>query len=200
MNLSLSNSFAPLKNPATYSYRILTNSILKINGKTNINEFSCDCRDRFNEGFFQLKSSKNKQSYIFENIHLCINIQSLDCGNSLINKDLQKALNAKKYPYIEISLLEVFIGSKNPNTVLKDWIPVKAKSEVKINGCSNKYWLNAKEQKTAPGHFHFLSSKTLHMSDFGIVPPTAFFGMIEVQNEIMIEMDLKVKTSPAKTQ
>jgi hypothetical protein len=178
---------------ANSTYRIGSNSVLKLDGKTNINTFSCNCTESFAPQVFSLKINKNEpNSAAFQHTLLKIPVKSLDCGNKVMNKDMYKALNSEDYPYITIELLEIKQDKCNKLGELKDWLQIKALARISLNGHSQEYWLNVTAKKLGTHLYRFIGSKQLNMSAFGIAPPVAMMGVIKVKDEIKIDLDLEV--------
>jgi len=178
---------------AEKTYHIGKNSILKLEGKTNVSGFTCDCNDNFPPQQFIVEGTNDGSlNTEFKLASLKLKIKSLDCGNALMNKDLQKALNASTYPNITIELKKVEQAKCNRLTELKDWVQMKALIRITLNNVSKEYWLNITAKKSGPNQFRFIGSKSLKMTDFCVTPPVAMMGMIKVQDAITINLDLEV--------
>jgi hypothetical protein len=175
------------------TYRISKKSVLKLDGKTNVNGFTCGCGETFQPQQFVVEQAADGGLGLnFQMATLNLRIKSLDCGNALMNKDLQKALHASEHPNITIELKKVTQDKCNRLSELKDWVQLKALTKITLNGISKEYWLNITAKKLAPNQFRFIGSKTLNMSDFNVKPPVAMMGMIKVQDAITINLDLDV--------
>lgn len=178
---------------ANNTYRIGSKSVLKLEGKTNINAFSCNCTESFAPQIFTINLNNSEpNTAAFRNTHLKIPVKSLDCGNKLMNKDLYKALNSDEYPNITIELLEVKQDKCNKLGVLSDWLNIKALTRITLNGNSKEYWLNVTARKLDTNLYRFIGSKKLSMTDFGVQPPVAMMGVIKVKDEIKIDLDLEI--------
>lgn len=181
------------KNKLQKTYHINKKSVLKLEGKTNVNGFNCGCNEEFQpQQFFIEPSAEGNLTTVFSSAILNLKIKSLDCGNKLMNKDLQKALHANEHPSITIELKKVEQDKCNRLTELKDWVRLKALTKISLNGISKEYWLNITAKKSGPNKFRFIGSKILNMSDFDVTPPVAMMGMVKVQDAITINLDLDV--------
>ncbi len=178
---------------ANNTFHIGSKSVLKLEGKTNINTFSCNCTESFAPQVFSLKIDKNEPTTAaFRNTQLKIPVKSLDCGNKLMNKDLYKALNSEEHPNISIELLEIKQDKCNKLDELKDWINIKALTRITLNGNSKEYWINVTARKLDTKLYRFIGSKKLYMTEFGVNPPVAMMGVIKVKDEIKIDLDLEI--------
>lgn len=175
------------------TYIISKKSVLTLDGKTNVNSFTCGCNEEFQrQALMVTPATDGSLSLNFHAATLKLGIKSLDCGNKLMNKDLQKALHADEHPYITIELKKVEQDRCNRLTELKDWVRLKALAKITLNGYSKEYWLNISAKKYDANRFQFIGSKTLNMTDFCVIPPVAMMGMIKVQDAITINLDLEV--------
>lgn len=184
---------SPLEYIPNKTFHISKNSKLEIKGNTNVNSFNCLCMDEIEPQPYIIENSVSRHKYYFKNTSMSIKINTLDCGNKLMNKDLRNSLNASKYPNIEIKLLEIKEDSCNPLRELKDWVKISAKTNIALNGISKEYTLDITAKKISDNKFRFISTKPILMSDFCVEPPTALMGMVKVQDEIKISLDLEVE-------
>lgn len=175
------------------TYRIGSNSVLKLIGKTNVNSFECRCGQVFAPQIFRIQNHDDgPHTTTFADTRLSIPITSLDCGNRLMNKDLQKSLNAERHPNISIELLEVVEDKCSSLRQTNEWVKVKALARISLNGYTNTYWLDITAKQSGPKRFRFIGTKALRMSDFCVEPPTAMMGMVKVEDEIKISLDLDI--------
>lgn len=176
-----------------HTYLLGKISQLKIEGKTNVNGFSCRCTDQFASQTFSLGGKdENGLSTNFNQTKLKLKVKNLDCGNKLMNRDLQQAMNADKSPYITIELLKVTEDRCNKLALRSDWVKVKALARITINDHCNDYSLDITAKKIGTDHYRFIGNKSLLMSDFGVTPPVALMGMVKVQDAITINFDLDI--------
>ena len=64
-----------------------------------------------------------------------------------------------------------------------------------ICGVTRTQQVTAKAQVLSDGYFRLSGYQSILMTDFGIEPPTALFGMIQVNNQIDFHFDLYVRVS-----
>ena len=166
-------------------------SRLFIEGTSNINSFECLCNDRFNPKNVRVSVDDDRKTISFSGTTLALKTAALDCDNSKINKDLCTALKADEYPTINIVLHEASVLGASVNE--GDWTDIKATATLTITDQSRKVSLAVKGRKLSGNRFRFVSIKDLQMTDFGIEPPTALFGLIKVRDHIKINFDLIVK-------
>ena len=171
-------------------YKIEHTSELSIKVTTNVNSFDCSSREVLPTQVLTGFLNAEKQSARFEHAVLQLHVNTLDCDNGKINSDLQKALNADRYPFITIK-----IHSAKARRKVKryEWVEIDAKSTLTVHGVSLPIVLQVRGKRTGADTFHFKAEHTIKMTDHKVDPPTALLGMIKVEDEITFHLDIKVK-------
>ncbi len=179
----------PMDGFREYTIRILPDSRLYLEGSSNVNQFVCDCEQVFPSLTFNMEggSPQNKASFLDTRLQLIT--KNLDCGNRGMNRDLYKTLKADEFPQIVFALRSV---NPLPDFTNPGEQRVTTEASLTIAGQSRPVDLEVKARPLGDQSFHFVSQKTIKMSDFGIEPPTALMGLIKVDDEITIHFDLKV--------
>lgn len=172
-------------------FDIKPTSKLFFKGTSNINTFSCDCENYTHSGTVRLSESPSG-NWIFDNAKLSVAIASFDCGHSGINRDMGKALKSDVYPNIVISLKEIV-----NNPALRSLQPGTEKAlhavvDISLSGVTRQHPLNISVKEIKRDQFRITGEKTLYMTDFGVAPPTALFGLVKVNDVINISLDLEL--------
>ncbi|MEQ1747300.1 MAG: YceI family protein [Saprospiraceae bacterium] len=184
--------FTPAFPPEKKRYSIVKPSRLYLRGTTNVNKFTCECEDQFVLQELEITDDTDAGAR-FKNARLSMMTRKFNCRNGKIDRDMQKALKAEEYPKIEIELLETrqkTEGLQNPES---DWFDIEAKVNVTITGVTKEKQIKAKAKKLSTGQFALKGSEALNMSEFSIVPPTAMFGLIKVNDQITFHFDLTIQ-------
>lgn len=174
-------------------FDIKPSSKLYLNGTSNINEFTCDCENYTHSGTVSINESK-QGNWIFEYARLSIAVAAFDCGHSGINRDMGKALRSDKYPKIGITLKEIVNNASLRNFTSGTEHSLHVVVDISLAGATREYPLQVKVRKIKPELFKITAQKKLFMSDFGVAPPTALFGLIKVNDIINISFDLEIST------
>lgn len=173
-------------------FQIAEESKLSIAGSSNVNEFNCDCVQKFPKTALQMRLSEDGNNAVFDHAVLRIQTTKLDCKHKIMNRDMYKTLKAEEHPYITIVLKEAFELPRQPLVNQKSWTSLRAHVVITIAGKSKEKVLDIEAKKIDNNLFRFKSEQVLHMTDFGIDPPTAMLGLIKVDNTITIHLDLVV--------
>ena len=172
------------------SYQLEETSKLYLKGTTNINAFTCECQERYQEN--TVEAEINGGHVRLRRAELMMRPAMFNCHNRKIETDLQKALKADQHPGIKIALTEVWIDPKCLEGACKDWFDVSAKVQITLAGNTRSEHLAAKAKSLGNNRFLISGSKALQMTAFGVTPPEAMFGMIKVNDWINFHFDLSV--------
>lgn len=186
---------APTGSLLTYS--IKDNSTITLSGSSNVNSFECTINSNLTNGYLSVNADKENGAVNFKNAFLKINVSSFDCKNPIMSRDLQKTLRADKYPLIEAELITAttFAGKSKPNASRGR---IKTSVAITISGKCRIVDLVVDWQMISATEYRFIGSKQLLMSDFEITAPSTAFGLIKVNNDIVINFDFTIQTSPSE--
>ncbi len=178
-------------------YTILPSSKLLLKGTTNVNNFTCKCEDRFSAQVLEAEASGGKQTR-FRNARLRMTTRKFNCQNAKMERDLCKALKASEYPYIQVELLETQHDPEHfKNGAAGRWADVRAKVKLTITGVSKEQIIDARAKTNGPNSFSLQGEKSLNMSEYGIDPPEALFGLIKVDDLITFQFYLDIAVEEA---
>lgn len=184
--LTASLSSFPLKK----KYRIEESSKLYLKGTSNVNSFTCQCEDEFNE---QVMEAESSGAYArFHNTQVQLKVRNFDCHNRKIDADMQKALQADKYPFIGVALVDSWQSNNCQDKSCYNWFDVRANVNLTIARVTTKEYISGQARMVGSNRFEFRGEKPIQMSAYGIAPPEAMFGMIKVNDWITFHFDLIV--------
>jgi len=179
------------------SYKSITvavgdNSYLNILGKTNINKFTCNYYGQFPADTMNVHWQQQKNSIKVNDVQLSLQVASFDCGNKIMNNDLQDLLKQDTYPHVVIELLKLY-PTESPG---KSNLFGTAELNFQMAGTQQIYKVPVYLKKVG-GKEYFVGNHVFDITDFDITPPTKFLGMVKVDNEIAVEfgLDIRIITS-----
>jgi polyisoprenoid-binding protein YceI len=183
-----------IKRSPAIEYAFVEGSTVTANGQTNINLFSCVClyKEIFPGSQTTITANGDHTEASFKNATLSVDIEALDCGNKSMNKDLYRMLKASRYPYIFIRIKDAGAVSHKPVN-LSEQTKLRVEADISMAGVTKAESIIMEGKQIGENLFHFTGEHALYMTDFGIKPPTALFGVIKVSNNLLIRFDLKVK-------
>jgi|TARA_R110001599_G_scaffold1889_1_gene9519 polyisoprenoid-binding protein YceI len=180
--LAISSHFPLLaQSPTVLNTVILDSSSLQISGSSNINEFECIYRGVFNPSTFRHTLLFQDNRYVIEGDTLKLVIEDFDCGRRGINRDFRNTLKNSDFPTIDITPIEF----TNTGSLLSE-----IKISISLAGVTKNYTLNFESDSPSEGVFRINGRQKLTIRDFNIEPPKALFGLIKVENELVISFDI----------
>jgi len=160
-------------------------SVLTINGKTNINNFQCRLPSK-KEKDTLIISSNNKRELKFEKGKVKVDPTIFNCGNEFIKRDFLETLQVKDYPFIFINFIDVRFREFN------DDLHHNANGHVNIYICGvNKvYDIDFEVDRKGDGELVLNGRQELKLSEFNIKTPSRLMGLIKVSDDIEIQFKL----------
>lgn len=160
---------------------------LKVNGSTNINKFSCIIPDYPKPDTLTIYGPDQNESVQITG-SMVLDVQSFDCHNQMMTKDLRKTLKQKEFPKIRISFINL---SKYPDRGGEAEL-IKGAVNIELAGIKKKFNINYKTIPNGKAKLTLIGSQTINFSDFDIVPPRKLGGMIKTNDMLSAEFVLKV--------
>lgn len=185
--------FSVNDNTQRLSFEILDHSVLSISGSSNVHNFTCTCVQEFDTDMVEMQIPPQRIEILFSNSDLKIETRKLDCGKKLMNQDMYETLKADTHPFITITLKKVIQDPEYCLSSCTNWIEMNVMAEISIAGTCKMVPLFVEARQLPESNYRFISSAKLQMTDFNIDPPEALMGMIKVDNEININLDLSVR-------
>ncbi len=174
---------------------------IKINGKTNVNSFECECNDQepFEEKAF-LGTVENGR-IDFDEASLAIPISYISCGNKMMNEDLYELLDSENHPNIYIEFIDanwdlLALWKQNPDS---DQSIGYFDVDITIANVKRRQKVHIFRTEVDQTKLLLATSGDILMNlrDFNIEPPVKFMGMVKVKEEIHLELDLNFHWSDA---
>lgn len=171
---------------------ILGKSKLYLEGRSNVNEFTCECEQDFGTLKATYEVDQDNGVLYFPQTTLKINSKALDCGHRIMNKDLQKTLQADEHPYIEVELNRVLLNV-NRRELNQYWTHFIAETCLTMVNKRCNIKMPVQARRVGPTTYQFKSFHEIKLTDFDIEPPTALLGAIKVADTFVIYFDLYVE-------
>ena len=172
-------------------YKILPESKLYIDGTSTFHNFTIKAMevngylviDGLNSG----ASLKDEIGKIGQ-LKVIVPVKKLDSDKSSINENMDEALKADKNPDITFALKTISAATGQ----IKAGAPVSivASGTLTIAGVSKDINMTVTGTETKDGKLLFSGEQKLLMSDYGVKPPTMFFGTVKVGDAVTVKFDL----------
>ena len=175
-----------------FGYSVMPESRITISGTTNISQFACLSLNESPAGSFLLEETGPMgRSLRFYDAYLQIRVSSFDCGHRVMNRNMHQSLGGEKFPYITIKIHEATNIQYNPRTSSGT---ARVAVAITLNGKTQKSTMLISFQAQEMGNIVVDASKKMRMSDFGVNPPSPALGLVKVNDEVTIKINLHVET------
>ena len=151
-------------------------SLISIYGSSNVNQFQL-----INHNPRIVRSSGDvgdKKQY--QRIEIPVN--EFEGDNSRIREDFLEMINASEYPFINMAIEPRDLGK-----CIKIKGPHNFRTIITISAVSNNYIVPCKLDSCENSGYALKGKLNVKLTDFGIDPPQKFFGIIKVNDEILID-------------
>jgi len=119
-------------------------------------------------------------SFKLENLYLDIKVTSIKSPEGgIMNRNTYKALKADNHPEIIFSLENPIMTGVSANSI-------SAQGFLTIAGVTKPITMQVKVSMKGQGNLTFEGSQIIKMTDYGIIPPTALFGVLKTGDTITI--------------
>ena len=167
-------------------------SQLFIEGKTNINSFTCAIRQYCGKDTLVLHEGGKSVRPVFVQGSVGLDASSFDCGLAIMTSDFRKTIQAGSYPQVVIDFISF------------ERMPAYGKNEERFNGILKISLTGVTRLFEVPcviggkpdGKIHLIGERSLKFSDFKLVPPTRIMGSIKVQEDLKVKFHLVLALDP----
>jgi len=119
-------------------------------------------------------------------------VPAIDCGDSTMNKHLQKALKENQFPEIRYQALKY--------TLVDNGTAVQTSGELTIAGVTKPIALGAKLVPLPDGGARVVGNVDINMRDYGVKPPSLFLGALKVADVVSVQFNTVVRLPNEMTQ
>lgn len=174
----------------TYQFKFLPQSEVTLKGASNVNTFSCYHSNV--TGSIQFTTDPQTNTVEESATQLNLQITGFDCGNPMMESDMREALKASNYPKIKFTATSGKVVDRLRSGSTGKYYKIKVSGKLKLAGTSRSTSVifTARQMK---GHYQLTGTKTINMTDYGISPPSAMFGMIKAKETIHLHFDLAIE-------
>ncbi|HEV7620158.1 MAG TPA: hypothetical protein VGO09_00420, partial [Flavisolibacter sp.] len=164
------------------------NSTLRVDGKSNVNSFTCNIKDYVEND--TISYNKGVTKLVNLSGHIQMGIIEFNCHSKQITNDLRKTLKAKDYPNLVIRFisLQSIPTFENKTETIKGWV------EVELAGIKKKFELIYTFSKSARGNIQLNGGRSFSFSDFKLSPPRKLAGLVKVKDEFVVNFQLILRT------
>jgi len=119
-------------------------------------------------------------------------VPAIDCGDSTMNKHLRKALKDQQFPEVRYQALTY--------TLIDNGSAVQTSGDLTIAGVTKSVGLGAKLIPLPDGGARVVGKVEINMRDYGVKPPSLFFGTLKVADVVTVKFNTVVQLPNEMTQ
>lgn len=125
-------------------------------------------------------------------VSVTASVPGIECGDSTMNKHLRKALKMENYPEIR------YVADKY--SLVDNATAVQTSGQLTIAGVTKPVALGAKLIPQPEGGVRVVGNVEINMTEYGVKPPSLFFGTLKVANVVTVKFDTVVRLPEEVTQ
>lgn len=168
-------------------FTVLPESKVTLKGRSNVNSFTCSNSQL--DGTILIAYDATKSEMTNGNANLQMKIADFNCGNALMENDMQKALGASSNPQITFAASSGEIVDTLRSGYSGTYYKIEVNGELTLAGTTKPIKVLFTGRKLRD-HYRLDGTKSIDMTDFGVKPPSAMFGMIKAKKTIYLQFDL----------
>lgn len=159
---------------------------LKVDGSTNVNNFSCAIANYSKPDTIQVTSISQ---IVLLNGQIRLDVANFDCHNSIMTADLRKTLKAKEFPGLTIRFISM---NRYPDAYLKNDV-TKGTVIIELAGVSKRFDVNYRVISAENKNITLEGSQKVTFTDFNLTPPRKMGGLIRTKDELSVVFNLRLK-------
>lgn len=181
----LVKDYSPLNSgPEKQIWLVKSASSLMVDGKTNVNHFSCEI-PAYGRTDTLVCERTTAFGVVFAKSNIAIPVVRFDCGLKMMTKDLQKTLKQDQYPFMYIDFRQ-FSGMPDvaKQTALSGY------AVISLAGVSRKYQIQCTSRQLNAREIELRGTKQIKLTDFQLQPPSKLGGTIRVEDQLDVRFTL----------
>ena len=173
--------------PPIIKWAVEKNSTLRVQGKTNVNKFTCNIKQYAEKDTIICLGDASKAIRLTGELKM--DVLSFNCHSKMITNDFRKTIKADKYPMLIIRFLSLetmpILG--NNTEAIKGWV------EVELAGVVKKFQLIYSFAKGPSNQIQLEGGRNFSFSDFKLTPPKKLGGMIKIKDAFDVNFMLTLQ-------
>jgi polyisoprenoid-binding protein YceI len=177
-----------------------TDSRVWIEGRSNVNQFTCESlryegeATLFEDAIDEVEALRVRDEYA--SIRIEIDVFDLECGRGRMNRDLRDALRAEKHPKITFifgNVVDMSPAGQDENNSSPLSMQLEVNGLLTVAGTTRDIHVELVGYFLDDGRLRAVGSKKILMTDFNVEPPVALMGLVRAEDELTVHFDLIAK-------
>ncbi|HQW10609.1 MAG TPA: YceI family protein [Saprospiraceae bacterium] len=173
-----------IQKPRIYKFVTIPGSFLDVRGSTNINNFTCGVHNYSGTDtltFQVAPATANIKGTVL------IQVEGFDCKLRGMTADLKRTLKSDRYPYLKMT----FSNLKSAPSLTRAEV-IEGAVNITLAGVTKMFTINFQIQGNQ-NDLTISGKRIVSFSDFKLTPPAKVGGMIQTNQELLVEFYLKLK-------
>jgi hypothetical protein len=171
---------------------VLPASKLSIDGKTNVNSFTCAIAQYAGTDTLVLHEGGKNTRPVFVKGSVGLDASTFDCGMAIMTSDFRKTINSNKYPAIVIDFISF---ERTPSYEQKEE-NFKGILKISLAGVTRLFEVDCFIETKPNGLIHLKGGRNFTFTDFGLKPPSRMMGTVKVKEDLTVRFHLVLKLDP----
>jgi polyisoprenoid-binding protein YceI len=191
--LALTASVAPAQEtPGTLRLPVRADSRLWLEGKSNVKDWTCKATAM--EAIIAIDASSvgshddDAIAKSLRGVDVIVPVRMLKCGDRHMEANMYSALKAPKSPAISYIIADFELTP----SLSGDGLSVEATGKMSVAGAERSVSMTVKTERLPDGTRRARGTVPILMTDFGIVPPRPWFGMLRTADKVLIQFEIFV--------
>ncbi len=164
-------------------------STLTIDGKTNVNKFSCAISQYMGTDTLVLREGGRNVKPVFTRGIVSLDASGFDCGMAAMTSDFHKTIRSKTFPAI---VIEFILFERVPSYAYKEE-KFKGIMKISLGGTTNLFEVDCTIEASPSGMIYLRGARNFKFSDFNLEPPAHMFGLVRVEDSLKVSFKLVLK-------
>lgn len=183
----LLTAFNYQNNPNVLKWVVMSGGSLRVDGSTNVNQFTCAITNYSKPDTIHVSRSNNPSVKLNGAIRL--DVKNFDCHNKPMTDELRKILKAKEHPKLMIKFVSL---NQYPEPHSKNKI-INGLVFIELAGVTKKYEVHYKVISADHANIQLVGTRDVLFTDFNISPPKKLGGMIKTNDKLKVEFNVRMK-------
>ncbi len=190
--LFCSSAFFSINATLVHRLIVLPTSKLSIDGKTNINSFTCAIAQYCGTDTLVLHEGGRNTRPVFVKGSVGLDASTFDCGMAIMTSDFRNTIKSNEYPAIVID----FISFERTPSYAQKKEKFKGILKISLAGITRLFEVDCSIEAKPNGQIHLMGGRGFTFSDFGLVAPSRMMGTIKVQDDLNVTFHLVLMLDP----
>jgi len=188
----ISSAFLLSDAPLVHRLIVLPASKLSIDGKTNVNTFTCAIAKYSGTDTLVLHEGGRNVRPVFVKGSVGLDASAFDCGMAIMTSDFRKTIKSDEYPAIVID----FISFERTPSYAQQEENFKGILKISLAGVTKLFEVDCSIEAKENGMIHLKGGRNFTFADFGLKPPSRMMGTIKVKQDLTVKFHLVLKLDP----